>query len=272
MIQKFRHSALGTGLFIFGMALAAIPAAFAQSESGAASLGGMSLNGAAGLYTVPSGRVGWDKRADVGLDFGTSYNFFSENPVAKMGLSLFNWVEITGAVDFQPKINDQNNIDGILGVKLQFPTKETAVAMGGNVQFLTRQDEYATAGQMYVAVTYRGDFFSWPAETSLALGYTFREEDNHNIDFGMGFDMILLPGVFRNFVHWIVDFSNFTYSDQPLGSNAWYRGCLNTGFRIDISAIPALNSFKLVFDLGLLDILDSDRSIAMGFSFGLPLK
>jgi hypothetical protein len=242
--------------------------AFAQS----ASFNGMGLNGAAGLYSVPSGRIGWDQRADVGLELGISYNFFSKNPIARAGLSLFNWVEITGAVDFQPKFHNSSNTDGILGLKLQLPTSKTAVAIGGNIQFLTTLDHHTTAGLVYAAVSYGGEFFAWPAETSLALGYTFMEGGNDNIDFGMGFDMILIPDVFKNFVHWVVDFSNFSYSLQALGANAWARGCLNTGLRIDISALPALNKFKFVFDIMMLDILDSDRSIGMSFSFGLPLK
>ncbi|MDR1239954.1 MAG: hypothetical protein LBK27_07560 [Treponema sp.] len=248
--------------------LLAVPEAFAQSSS----LNGMSLNGAAGLYAVPSGRIGWSKKADVGLDFGSSYNFFSQNPIAKAGISLFDWVELSGAVDFQPKTHDMSNTDGILGVKLQLPTPNTGVAVGGNIQFLTLPDRQNTAGQIYVAISYLGDFFSWPADTSMAIGYTFLEGGNKNIDFGMGFDMTLVPNVLGNFVHLVVDFSNFSYSYQALGADAWIRGSLNTGFRINISAAPALNKFKLVFDLVLLDILDSDRTIGMGFSFGLPLK
>jgi hypothetical protein len=255
-------------LMLVALSLLAGPEIFAQS----ASLNGMSLNGAAGLCTVPSGRIGWDKKADVGLDFGISYNFMKENPIAKAGISLFNWVEISYAVDFQPKISNTVNTDGILGMKLQLPVEKTSIAIGGNIQFLHRLDNYSTAGQVYTAISYGGEFFTWPADTSLALGYTFREGGNRNIDFGMGFDMILIPDVFKNFVHWIVDFSNFSYSLEALGTDSWTRGSLNTGFRIDISAISALRAFKFVFDLTLLDILDNTRTIGMGMSFGLPLK
>jgi hypothetical protein len=254
-----------------------VPALAAQTGTGTSSLKGMTLNGSTGLYTVPSGRIGWERSADAGLDFGTSYNFFSENPMVKAGVSLFKWVEITGAVDLQPKEDGKNNTDGIMGAKLQFPTAKTAIALGGNIQFLNYRGDYRTAGQIYAAVTYGGEFFTWPAETTLALGYTFREDDNgimdkDNIDFGMGIDLLLIPGVFGKFVHWIADFSNFSYSDQPLGENAWNRGCLNTGIRIDIAAVPALSKFKFTFDFIMLDILDTDRSIAMGLTFGLPLK
>jgi hypothetical protein len=255
-------------LLCFTAGLLIVPEVFAQTDP----LNGMSLNGTTGLYAVPSGRIGWDEKADVGIDFGSSYNFFSQNPIAKVGLSLYNWVEISGAIDFQPKIHDTTNTDGILGIKLQLPTPTTGVAIGGNVQFLSHLDKQTAAGQIYAAISYRGYFFSWPADTSLALGYTILEGGNKNIDFGMGFDMTLIPKVLGNFVHLVVDFSNFSYSHQALGVSAWNRGSLNTGLRINISAAPALNSFKFVFDVILLDVLDSDRTIGMGFSFGLPLK
>ncbi|MDR2258466.1 MAG: hypothetical protein LBE14_04885 [Treponema sp.] len=268
----------GKWLWLFGAFFFVVPALSAQT--GAPALNGMTLNGSTGLYTVPGGRIGWDRSAgaaNVGLDFGTSYNFFSENPIVKAGVSLFHWVELTGAIDLQPKNDDKNNTDGILGAKLRFPTEKTAIAVGGNVQFLSYRGDYRTAGQIYVAVTYGGEFFTWPAETTLALGYTFREDENNvmdkdNIDFGMGLDLLLIPEVFKNFVHWIADFSNFSYSDQPLGENAGVRGCLNTGIRIDVAAIPALSKFKFNFDFMMLDILDSGRTIALGLMFGIPLK
>jgi hypothetical protein len=265
----------GRCLFFFCVAFCVVPALTAQTKtSGRASLGGLTLNGASGLYTVPSGRLGWGQNSSVGVDVGSSYNFFGKNWITKAGVSLFNWVEITGMVDAQPRTNDRNNLDGMIGAKLRFPTNKTAVAAGGNVQFLNNNDKYTTSGQIYAAITYQGEFFTWPAETSLTLGYTFRDSKSQaeNIDFGMGLDLLLLPDVFGNFVHWIVDFSNFSYSDQALGANAWHRGCLNTGLRINLGAIPALNRLKFIVDLMLLDILDGDRSIAMGIVFGLPLK
>ncbi|MDR0601077.1 MAG: hypothetical protein LBG42_01720 [Treponema sp.] len=262
-----------------------------EAQTEISTLRGMSLNGAAGLYAIPTARIGWEKDADVGIDIGSSYNFVSRNPMIKMGISLFHWVEITGAADLQPKTAGRSNIDGILGAKLQFPTTKTALAIGGNVQFLRKaggyfraayvngwpspeyvSGGYSTAGQIYGAATYGGEFFSWPAETTFVLGYTFVKGNGGNIDYGMGFDLMLLPDIFQRFVHWIVDFSNFSYSAQALGTDPSFRGSLNTGIRVDLAAIPALARFKFNIDITLLDILDEDRSVVIGLVFGLPLK
>ncbi|MDR1900443.1 MAG: hypothetical protein LBQ55_10575 [Treponema sp.] len=285
-----------TGRFLLacGILILAVPALYAQNDSQTSSLKGMTLNGATGLYTVPSGRIGWERSADVGLDLGGSFNFIEHNGVVKAGLSLFKWVELTGAVDFQPmdeeyltipraglrysyKDGDFDN-DIIFGAKVQFPTGKTAVALGGNLQVLSRDEHWRSAGQIYAAATYGGSFFDWPAEVSLALGYTFTKEGHKDIDFGMGFDMVLMPNVLKNFVHWIVDFSNFSYSVDSMGIDPWYRGDLNTGIRVDLAAIPALKKFKFNVDLMLLDILDDDdaqtggRTVAVNLVFGVPLK
>ncbi|GHV91008.1 hypothetical protein AGMMS50268_15110 [Spirochaetia bacterium] len=241
----------------------------------------MSLNGATGLFSIPSGRIGWEEAADLGVDVGTAYNFNKEDPFAKLGMSLFKWAEVTAATDFQPYIKGYshhnryseflNNTDTILGLKIRFPTKRTAVALGGNVQFINHVDS-RTAGQVYLAATYPGSFFGMPAETSFALGYTIHEENTSNIDFGMGFDLDLAPEIFQHFVHWVTDFSNFSYSDEPLGAEPFFRGCFNTGLRIDLSAIPVLSKFKFSVDIMGTDLFDEGaRSFVMGLVFGIPV-
>jgi hypothetical protein len=256
----------------------------------------MSLNGATGLYTVPSGRTGWEKTSDLGLDFGyhtiigkrrSAYygdDGYGLNHIIKVNASLFKWVELTGTFDIQPKYADpfpQNN-DMLIGFKVQLPTSETAVAIGGNYQALNlANDAYDySAFQLYVAVTYAGTFFNMPAETTVAIGKTFGigsrydqyvSNDATDLDFGMGFDLILFPKVFKNFVHWIVDYSNFSYSTDAWGSIASHRGTLNTGLRIDFAAIPALSKYKFIVDVLLADAFDDERALALGLVFGLPV-
>jgi hypothetical protein len=249
-----------------------IPAVTAQTSS----LKGMGFNGATGLYNVPSGRIGWEKSSILGMDLG--YHGIVTNGMAnipKINLSLFKMVEVNAALDIQdPDYLDDTYTHGLLGAKFQIPIEATAIAVGGNLQLLDskRTGDNNIAGQIYASITYPGTFFKMPAETTMMIGTTFREgRDNTSIDFGMGFDLVLLPDIFQNFIHWVTDFSNFSYSDSPWGVNAASRGSLNTGLRIDLAMIPALSDFKFVVDIIAVDLLDSNRSFAFGVVFGVPL-
>lgn len=254
----------------------------------AQSLDGMTFNGAAGLYAVPTGSTGWGRVTDLGFDLGISYDFINKNPILKAGFSFFKLVEITVAEDFQreaawisgPDTKRYNNYDTIIGVKLQLPASKTAIALGGNLQLLNHgqkdHDELYSwrAGQVYLAATYAGLLFNMPAETTLVLGYTFYERSGSSIDYGMGFDLVLLPSVFQRYIHWITDFSNFSYSMDPQGINALHRGSLNTGLRLDLGAVPPLaNRVKFTIDIAAVDIFDDpDRSFALGAAFGFRLR
>jgi hypothetical protein len=246
---------------------------------------GMSFNGAAGLFIVPTGSIGWERETNLGIDMGVSYNFQKRNPMAKIGFSVFKWIEVTGAFDFQPNVSAYgkeetgNNFDYIMGLKIQLPTTNTAIAVGGNLQLLRpsygpwnsdARTDIRMAGQIYTSATYPGSLFGMPTETTAALGYTFVEGDTHsNIDFGMGFDMVLFPDFFQKYIHALIDFSNFSYSVDPLGIDTFYRGSLNMGLRIDIGATPALKRMKLMVDIMATDILDDgSRSFVLGLVFG----
>jgi hypothetical protein len=249
------------------------------------SLKGMSLNGATGLYSIPTGRIGWEKSSDLGLDLG--YHMIIDDKVThipKISLSLFKWVELSGAFDVQPNnvyYSGSNSTDFIGGLKVQLPVTATAIALGGNIQALNLGSDDPiryNAGQIYVAVTYSGKFFDMSAETTVVLGKTFTENNsNSNIDFGMGFDLLFLPKVFQNYFHWVTDFANFSYSVEPIGADASFRGVLNTGVRIDLASIPALSKFKFVVDVMATDILDDGssymrgRSFSLGVVFGIPI-
>jgi hypothetical protein len=251
---------------LLAVAVLAVPALGAQS------LKGMSFNGATGLYSIPTGRIGWEKTSDFGLDLGYHAIIREKaSHIPKLSVSLFKWVEITGAFDIQP--GDHEN-DLIAGVKIQFPLTSTAIALGGNFQALNPGNKYSAykAGQIYVAVTYAGDFFSMPAETTVVMGKTFIQDHvDSSIDFGMGFDLVLFPKVFDKYIHWITDFANFSYSNDPFGADFRSRGVLNTGLRIDLSVIPALNKFKFALDILLADAFDDDRSFSTGLVFGIPV-
>jgi hypothetical protein len=251
------------------------------------SLNGMSLNGATGLYSIPTGRIGWEKSSDFGLDFGY-HTIIDEKAthIPKVSASLFKWVELSAAFDIQPELysGQDDRTDFIGGMKVQLPLTNTATAVGGNIQALNLGNNFKgpggryNAGQIYVAVTYAGNFFDMPAETTVVIGKTFVEDvSDSNIDFGMGFDLILLPKVFQRYVHWVTDFSNFSYSVEAIGANAQWRGVLNTGIRVDLASIPSLSKFKFVIDAMVADVLDdgstlgNGRSFSLGIVFGVPI-
>ena len=288
------------------------------SAAGAQSLKGQSLNGSTGLFSIPSGRIGWERSSDLGLDFGyrAIINKGGTAHIPSFAISLFKWVEFSAAFDIQPDFNyqytqdskwydeGQKNDDLLFGIKVQLPTnakneKNPAVALGTNIQLINVADNdeniqpqanfHYTAFQFYIAVTYAGTFFTMPAETTVAFGKTVYAggiDNNSDIDFGMGFDLILFPDVFKSFVHWIIDFANFDYSDNSWpnvlyhnSGPAWYRGILNTGVRIDLAQIPPLNKFKFALDLVFNDLFDASgsnrgsrgRSFTVGAVFGVSI-
>jgi hypothetical protein len=289
-------------LIILLFTAALVPPLFAQS------LKGTCLNGSTGLYSIPSGRIGWERSSDFGLDFGY-HALINENGTAHiptLTLSLFKWVEISTAFDIQPDVDvwkngnppkkeTEKNDDLLFGIKLQLPTdaKDSdypAVAVGSSIQLINIFDDDSktsltyryTAFQFYLATTYAGTFFKMPAETTVVIGKTaYRDgpKNNSNIDFGMGFDLVLFPDAFGTFVHWIIDFANFDYSDNAWPNNlihgagpSWQRGILNTGLRIDLASIPPLKKYKLSVDLIFIDLFDDgSRSFSIGAVFGIPL-
>lgn len=266
---------------------------FASAETGSG-FRGQNMNGATGLYSIPSGRVGWENEKDFGFDMGYRAIINNERGTAHIPaitLTLLKWFELSAAFDIQPKIDfnnfykEQDNEDLLIGLKLKLPTAAaTAVAIGGSFQLINLANEEFnyTAYQPYIAITYSGKFFSMSADTTVVFGKTFYSgypNNNSNIDFGMGFDIILFPDVFKNTVHWIIDFSNFSYSDNAWPNNlvhgsgpAWYRGILNSGFRIDLASIPALSKNKFLLDFVFNDLFDDwERSFTIGVVFGFEL-
>jgi len=267
-----------TGLMLCAMMLA--PAVFAELRA-------QSINGSTGLFSIPSGRIGWENTGKLSFDFAyraVINNHDGTAHIPSFGISLFNWVELSGAFDIQPEFKDtgdKENTDILTGIKIRLPnTANTAIAVGADIQIMNlANDSYSYAAyQPYVAITYLGEFFNMPAETTVVFGKTFYSggpKIDSNIDFGMGFDLVLFPDVFGNTVHWIIDFANFSYSDNAWPHNltvhteVWWRGVLNTGFRIDLSTIPVLSKFKFAVDLIFNDLFDDEnRSFTVGAVFG----
>lgn len=239
----------------------------------AQTLKGMSLNGATGLISIPSGRIGWEHSADFGFDLG--YHAIIDDDqtahIPKVSVSLFRTLELGFAYDSQA---DSDNADMLFSGKFQLPIeKASAIAVGGNIQQLEQGGTSTNITQIYLAATYPGDFFTMPAETTFVIGKSFGDNAvDENIDFGMGFDLMLLPDVFQGYVHWINDFANFSYSNQAIGAIAGSRGVFNTGMRIDLGSAEMFRGFKFVIDAILTDALDANRAFALGLTFGAALK
>jgi len=264
------------------MTLISIPFVSAQTSTG---FRGQSINGSTGLFAIPTGRIGWEDRGNFAVDFG--YRAIINNDrgtahIPAVTFSLFKWVELSSALDIQPNVyGNQDNNDLIFGLKFKLPSsRTTAIALGANMQLINfdNQNHNYNAYQPYLAITYSGNFFTMPADTTIVFGKTFYsgQNNNSNIDFGMGFDIIMFPDVFGNTVHWIIDFANFSYSDNAWpnyslyqSGPAWHRGALNMGFRIDLSTIPAFNKYKFLIDFIFNDLFDDgQRSFSVGAVFG----
>jgi hypothetical protein len=312
MKKMYGNYVFGHKLFAVALvlALALISQVSAQSETPDPNpdpVTTMGLSGATGIYGLPTARVSWPGR-DFGFNVG--YHFTAFDPSwdndddVKMAHNIganfgfLKWAEANIAFDFQPDYwtaSDGDNHDLLIGAKVQLPFKNTsypAVAVGGNIQFLNMggdnggsntQNEYANTTQFYAAITYAASFFGAPVETTAVLGKTFVIDSNKerakrdtigktNIDFGMGFDMTIFPNTLQHFVHWIAEYANFSYSNDPLAADHGIRGVMNTGVRIDLSRIPALDKFNATVDVMGTDLLDhKQRGFSLGLVFGVPV-
>ena len=241
----------------------------------AAPLKGMSLNGSTGLISIPSGRIGWERTAEFGFDLG--YHAIMDDDttshIPKLSVSLFKMLEAGVALDTQG--DESEDDDMLIHGKLQLPIQRaTAIAIGGNAQMLSdAAGNESNYQQIYLAATYPGDFFNMPAETTVTVGKTFGDNAvDENIDFGMGFDLLLFPETFQGYIHWINDFANFSYSVTPVGADAGNRGVFNTGIRIDLASIPEFSDYKFAVDAIMTDALDENRAFALGLAFGAAIK
>jgi len=260
-------------LFVVLFLLAVILPLAAQKDH----LDAMSLNGATGIYVVPTARVGFSEDS-MGFNVGYHTNVFKPfnydlnlNHLLQFNISFFRMLEFSGTFDIQPDFPKDNGNDIITGVKFQLPFGSVPIAFGGNVQYrdLGKDNRKHWAFQIYGAVTYQAEIFGWPADTTLVVGHTFYEEEGDgNIDFGMGFDLIVLPKYLGRFLHFLIDFANFSYSADPWGASAWNRGVFNTGFRVDLGQIPVFKKFTFAIDVFLADAFDSSNSTGSGRSFG----
>jgi hypothetical protein len=268
MKQPVKSSIMATlcAMILFTVSGAAFAAPFKSA----------SLGGTTGLVSTPTAKTGWED-AHMGLDAGYHYVSDDNGDTSNIIGATFNFLgkaEVGLTVDLQDRDADDED-DYIIHGKFNFYNSgSSALAIGGNYQKIDDGND-ATEGkayQFYFAVTYAGTFLGMPAESTIVVGKTMGDDDKYyqaddkNIDFSMGFDLDFLPQFLKGYVHWISDFSNYSYSVDPMGANAMARGCFNTGFRI----APLRDSrYKLNIDVLMTDALDENRSWTVGVAGGL---
>ena len=227
------------------------------------SVKGSTVNGSTGIVVSPTARIGWEY-SDFGIDFGYSFLYNGQmDHVPAVTFSFLKKAEVGAAFN----IHDNNDWNLLYHGKFQFFREGgSSVAMGLFGDLDNRNSTLRSYLTPYLVASYSGQFFTWPAVTSMMFGWHMIEDGSlsSNFAFSMGFELALAPEVFRNYVFWISDFSNYSYSNNSL-INAGSRGAFNTGIRID----PIKEGkFKLVIDLVGTDLLDSERGFMASATFG----
>ena len=250
---------------------------FFCTASFSAAFKSQSANGSTGLFATPTAYTGWSD-CTLGLDFG--YHFIDgeseDTNVYSVTLQVLGKLELGVSYDDQ----DYDGEDTIFHGKFSFyQGGGSAVAFGGNYQSVNYNKDFDdTFYQIYLAATYSGNFFTMPAETTIVFGKTFvggsataaNGIDQKNFDFSMGFDLDLFPSAFKGYVHWINEFSNYSYSADAIGAEPIYRACFNTGARIAL--LKDSRRYKLNVDAVVTDVLDDkSRDFSLGVCFGLAL-
>lgn len=245
----------------------AVLVSFSLILSAQSSVKGNAINGGTGIVVSPTARIGWEY-SDFGIDFGYSFlhNNGQVNHIPAVNFSFLKKAEIGFAVDLDNN-NNSDYWDLLFHGKIQFIRDGgSSVAMGLNGDFANMGNNSEVHLTPYLVVSYGGSFFEWPAVTSMMFGWHMLEsgETTSNFAFSMGFELALVPKIFKNYVFWISDFSNYSYSStSDIAEN---RGVFNTGIRID----PVKEGkFKFVLDLVGTDLLDSSRGFMASASFGM---
>lgn len=229
-----------------------------------ASAGNTTLSGVNGYLVIPSAEPvpsGKGPSVTTGYSGIFSSNGFTNIPYIQMGFS--NTAELSLAVDIETKT------DLLLNAKWRFSHQnETSLAVGVVGQLIDVAATKELAAQLYFASTFTSSIMDFPSKTTVLVGYTFHENLNSNIDFGIAFQTPLFPTVFKERVDFLLDFGNVSYSYKPSVGNADNRGLVNIGIRL--LPIKFLNSIFIAADLRTLDLFDHQGralSVAISLSF-----
>ena len=260
-----RRTALLAGILVCGLAASV----YASTSSLVADQGihGTTVSGSAGHIVTPSADLFWD---DSEFSVSSGYTMVvTRNRIAHVpyvNFALFRQLEVTTALDVC-----EDAFDLLVGGKWQFlDTGSTRLAFGLLGQALDIGNGTDWAAQAYLTSTFQSTLFDQSALTTVLIGYTFKEDMKFDIDFSVGFDSLLFPSVFKEYVSFVFDVGNVSYSQNASGTSP-DRGIVNAGLRLNPIGFGDL--IRVSADIAGLDLLDGDdRSFAAGINLQMKLR
>lgn len=225
--------------------------------------GNSTLSGVNGYIVIPSAiPINSDKNPTITTGYSAIFDF-------QKGFAHIPYLQVGFKKAFETSLSfdiSDSKADALLNGKWRFVDKNnTSVAVGVVGQLHDFSGELDWAAQLYFASTFNSTFVSWPSKTTLILGYTFENNLNSNIDFGMGFQAPLWEKVFKGKVDFLIDFGNVSYSHRPSGGDPKNRGMFNIGVRL--LPIQIIQSTYLTAELRLIDLFDhTGRALSGGLS------
>lgn len=222
------------------------------------------LSGVNGYVVIPSAEPvpsGKGPSVTTGYSGIFSSKGFTNIPYVQMGFS--NTAEVSLAVDIETET------DLLLNAKWRFSHRnDTSLAVGVVGQLIDVGAKKDLAAQLYFASTFASSIIDFPSKTTVLIGYTFHEDLNSNIDFGIAFQTPLFPTFFKEKVDFLLDFGNVSYSHSPSVGYAQDRGLVNLGIRL--LPLKLLDAIYLAADIRALDLFDHKGralSLAISLSF-----
>ena len=233
-----------------------------SSLSAVAPEGSNTLGGINGYVVIPSALP---IESTNGAAISTGYHAILKFPST---FAHIPYIQFGFAEDFEASlaVDIKDTADLLLNGKWRFLEKDsTSIAFGFIGQAIELGGTARFAAQTYFASSFSSNFIDWPSKTTILVGYTFKNNLNTNIDFGMGFQAPLLEKFLKGKVDFLIDFGNVSYSINPSAGNASDRGMLNIGARL--LPLEFMRSTYLSADLRLLDLLDDQgRGVSLGLS------
>lgn len=204
------------------------------------------IDGTTGTVTMPTtSTIGRG-----GLELGFHYLGGYPTSVVLLGYGISEAWDLTGA--FESDSNDPISPFFHVDTKYRYYEGNINSAIGCNIQHANSSSN-ATRFSIYDVIGATALY----GEFSLGIGYTFDNSDNINFWMGYSYE------IFKNVLFFETDFANFPYR-YPWAKDWLFantdRGIVNMALRLHIAKV-------LTFNLGSLDIMDSNRKVFLGGDF-----